>query len=469
MLSFARQNKGEPSIMTPSPAQTESMAGRRVLVVGLGRFGGGVGVTRWLAGLGARITVTDAASAESLAESVEGLAGLNVTYHLGGHDVTDLAETELAVINPAIVKHRSDFFKEIVRRRIPWTTELNLFCERCPAKVIGVTGSYGKSTTCAMLTAALEACIQTGATAHTGVYCGGNIGRSLLNDLPAIRETDLVVLEMSNAQLEDLPRIRWAPDLAVITNIVAHHLDRYESFEAYIDAKFNIIRDPLSTGRIIVGDFAPEAKEMFERLVGQRSKRVLQVAPADPPVRLCVPGGHNLTNAHFVLAVTDILGLDQATVRAALAEFKGLEHRLQVVRVLDGVAFLNDSKSTSPDAIRCALASLDTAVVAIVGGQRSEAPLQEVATALAGSCSVVVCMGQSGPAYVSAITEAVRCQGTDTQTIVCDDLPAAVSLARSAAREGGTVLFSPGAPSFDCYHNFAQRGQDFITIVEALK
>ena len=157
-----------------SDGRSRTLKGLRVLVVGLGRFGGGVGVTRWLAGEGAVVTVTDQATPESLEESVAAIAGLGVTLHLGGHDPRDLDPTDLVVVNPAV--------------------EINLFCERCPAVVIGVTGSYGKSTTCAMLAAALRA------ACDTGVYLGGNIGRSLLPDLPEMRGSDIVILEMSNAQ-----------------------------------------------------------------------------------------------------------------------------------------------------------------------------------------------------------------------------------------------------------------------------
>jgi len=133
----------------------QSVDGLRVLVLGLGRFGGGVGVTRWLAAQGAIVTVSDLASREALAESVEAVADRAVALHLGGHDVRDLDETDLVIVNPAVNKLRSDFFHTIVRRGIPWTTELNLFVQRCPAAVIGVTGTYGKSTTCAMLAEAL--------------------------------------------------------------------------------------------------------------------------------------------------------------------------------------------------------------------------------------------------------------------------------------------------------------------------
>src|SRR3972149_5475781 len=143
-------------IKRPEPG---SLAGRRVLVVGLGRFGGGVGVTRWLASEGAIVTVTDQATHEALAESVAAIADLPVALHLGGHDEGDLDTADLVIINPAVNKSTSAFFQALVRRGIPWTTEMNLFCERCPAQVLGVTGSYGKSTTSTMLADVIRASV----------------------------------------------------------------------------------------------------------------------------------------------------------------------------------------------------------------------------------------------------------------------------------------------------------------------
>lgn len=451
-------------ITKPAP---QSPAGRRVLVVGLGRFGGGVGVTRWLASEGAIVTVADQATHEALAESVAAVADLPVTLHLGGHDEGDLDTADLVIINPAVNKSTSAFFQAVVRRGIPWTTEMNLFCERCPAQVLGVTGSYGKSTTCAMLAEALEACHRAGQVSYSGVYLGGNIGRSLLNELPNIRGTDWVVLEMSNAQLEDLPRIHWAPDVAVITNLFPHHLDRYSSFAEYAAAKLNITRHPKGTSKIVVGELHPEAEELLRESVAKRCDRVTRIHSTDPPTRLKVPGDHNQKNAACVLTVGRLLGLNEAVVRDALREFRGLSHRLEFVRTLDGVDYYNDSKSTAPAATVIALEALRRSTVAIVGGQRKDVFLGECANCLARYCRVVICTGESGPDFY----QAVRQLGAGFQPAkihVVAALPDAVRLAHAEAKPGEVVLFSPGAPSFDQYANFTERGRHFTEIVEVL-
>ncbi len=507
---------------SPSAADSPtSLSGLGVLVVGLGRFGGGVGVTRWLASQGAIVTVTDHAGGEELAESVQAVADLDVDLHLGGHDLCDLDTADLVVINPAVRKTRSKLFQEIVRRKIAWTTEMNLFCQRCPGRVVAVTGTYGKSTTCAMLAGALEACFRAGDEA-TGVHLGGNIGRSLLPELDTIAPTDLVVLEMSSAQLEDLSRINWAPAVAVITNISPHHLDRYATYAEYVAVKLNIIGSPQLTDTVIVGEMDAEAEAIFRRktIDSKSGCQVLRVSRADPPAELCVPGEHNRANAACVLEICHHLKLDQAVARDALRSFKGLPHRLEYVRTLDGVDYFNDSKSTSPAATTKAVEALNRPIVLIVGGQevrrapnrapgaspvtrdtsrrgglvRGLAPaarfgagepspgsLSVCAEILVRKCRLVICIGQSGPAFARAVSM-VQCRLSNVDSksacspIVIQQstfdnssgLLDAVRHARAEARPGDVVLFSPGAPSFDAYANFADRGRHFLDVMNSL-
>ncbi len=504
---------------TESPT---SLSGFRVLVVGLGRFGGGVGVTRWLARHGAIVTVTDHAAGEELAESVEAVADLDIDLHLGGHDLRDLDTTDLVVINPAVSKVRSKLFQAIVRRKIAWTTEMNLFCERCPGRVVAVTGTYGKSTTCAMLAEVLEACCRAGGHEQTGVHLGGNIGRSLLPELDTIAPTDLVVLEMSSAQLEDLSRINWAPAVAVITNLSPHHLDRYVTYAEYVAVKLSVIGGPQLTDTVIVGEMDVEAEAIFRsRIADDKSRvRVLRVANPEPPTELCVPGAHNRANAACVLEICHHLRQDEAVARHALRSFKGLPHRLEFVRTLDGVDYFNDSKSTSPAATERAVEAFNRPIVVIVGGQevrrapnrapgaspvtrdtsrrggfvRGLAPaarfgagepgpgsLNACAELLVRQCRLVICIGRSGPAFARALSIVecrlsnvdsksarspivIRQSKSDNSSVLLD----AVRRARGAARPGDIVLFSPGAPSFDAYANFADRGRHFLDAVNSL-
>lgn len=455
--------------------------GRRVLVVGLGRFGGGVGVTRWLAERGSVVTVTDQAEAASLAASIESVSGLGVALKLGGHDDCNLHAVDLAVINPGVVKHRSPLFARICAANIPWTTELNLFCERCPAPVVGVTGSFGKSTTCAMLSLILEAASRDEPGICTGVHLGGNIGRSLLGELTRIGERDIVVLEMSNAQLEDVPRINWCPRWGALTNLHPHHLDRYDDPGCYFRAKLNLLgaateRAPSpvrsnSMAALVVGDLCPEAEGLLGRRLRDRDMVVHRVPAAESAIgaamELSIPGEHNRSNARCALAIARAIGVSDALSLAALRSFAGLPHRLQRVGEVHGVRYFNDSKSTSPTATCVSVQAIDTPIVLIAGGQdKTDAELDAWANVVASRCRVVLCAGESGP-RLRASLDGVSRVGPVVE--VCDDYPQALARAQALARLGDSVLFSPGAPSFDAYSNFAERGDHFISLVERLK
>jgi len=445
-----------------------------VLVMGLGRFGGGVGVTRWLVEQGAAVTVTDMAAKDSLRESVTAIDDLPVSLHLGGHDLADLDTADLVIVNPAVPKAKSSFFHEIQRRGIPWTTEMNLFCERCPATVIGVTGTYGKSTTCAMLAEVLRASVSAGRAGFTGVRLGGNIGVSLLSELPRIRKSDVVVLEMSNAQLEDLPQIDWRPGVAVVTNLHPHHLDRHGSFAAYVSAKLNIIGSPQQTKIVVHGEMHSESAALFEHLIySQKRGRhdgVIAVARTGAAFNLRIPGSHNQRNADCVLAVCSALGMDEGIVRDALGDFSGLAHRLEHVRTMNGVDFINDSKSTSPSATVVALESLDQPAVAMVGGQSKDVALDQFAGSIIAHCRAAVCFGESGPEFARAIQSASHIGTSGTLIIkTAPDLEKALAIAQELSCSGGAVLFSPGAPSFDAYENFTSRGEHFRRLVQQLR
>lgn len=449
--------------MPPVPDGHQEFAGRRVVVMGLGRFGGGVGVTRWLVQAGARVTVIDRAAADSLADSLRAIADLAVDLRLGREEANDLAGAELAVVNPAVLKEQSELFAEIERRGIAWTTELNLFCERCRGFVIGVTGSFGKSTTCAMLAAMLEAGAATGAVRFGGVHLGGNIGRSLLGELPRIGPEGAVVLELSNAQLEDVPRIGWTPDVAVLTNLAPHHLDRHGTYAAYLAAKMNIVATNPSAQPVIAGALdGPAEAALADRLSGANARRI-PVTPLRSPAALRVPGAHNRRNAACALTVARHLGLEESFALDALAQFRGLPHRLELVGSLGGVDYVNDSKSTAPSAAVQAIEALEKPIVLIAGGQRRAVALNAWAETVSNRCHFVVLTGDNA----GMMGQALGARGF-TAVRQIESLERAVSAAREAARAGDAVLFSPGAPSFDRYANFEQRGMHFVSVVKAM-
>lgn len=474
-----------PSNPTPTHCRFDrppaKVDGARVLVMGLGRFGGGVGVARWLVDQGAHVTVTDQADGGVLEESIRRLGDCALSWKLGGHDTADLDAVDFVVVNPAVDKRHSPFFEEILERRLPWTTEINLFCERCVGTVVGITGSYGKSTTCAMLAAVLERWCAGLARPYRKVFLGGNIGRSLLCDLPRIEPASLVVLELSNAQLEDLPRIEWAPPIAVINNIRPHHLDRYPDYQGYVQAKLNVVRDPTGRSRVFYGDLEREAMTWLRAEMAGRLEHLIPVVEPVPAIELRVPGAHNRKNADAAYAVCRHLGVDDASIRDSLSSFEGLSHRLEFVRSIRGVEYVNDSKATSPEAMLASIEALEGPCVLLTGGQDKLVVASNWVESVVRACRAVVCVGETRRSWADAFHAAIRNaaaqpQSTDPERSIlahervylADDLENALDLARAVAKMGDFVLFSPGAPSFDRYANFAERGDRFKAMIERL-
>ncbi len=429
--------------------------------MGLGRFGGGAGVTRWLAGQGAEVLVTDLADEHTLHGALSLLAGVHVEYCLGGHDTRRLAGADLLVVSPAVPQQRSDFFQEAVRRGIPWTTGINLFLERCPSRVVGVTGTAGKSTTAAMIHAIV------GQVSDRGVaYLGGNIGGSLLDDLGRMTRQDTVVLELSSFQLADLTIIARRPDVAVFVTMFPNHLDRHGTFDAYLDCKINMIRGARPGTPVVLGVEDNLAASRIVEAGKASAARMVPLPRPGPEVRLAVPGDHNRHNARCAAAAAAVMGIDEGAVKRGLESFLGLPHRLQLVGNQGAVDFYDDSKSTHPRATITALRSFDRPVIALVGGQARDTCCDELARSIIECTRTTICFGSAA----SMVHQAVMNAAADTMPINLlrtDTLEQAVRIAQSAARPGDVVLLSPGFQSFDEFTNYAHRGETFSALVRA--
>jgi len=430
-----------------------SMSDKRITVVGLGHFGGGVGATRWLCSQGAKVTVSDKADASQLAESIESLGDLEVELHLGGHDERDFLGADLLVVSPAVPRDMP-FLEAAQLAGVPRTTEINLFLERCGAPVVGITGSVGKSTTSAMAAAILAGKYHT--------HIGGNIGRSLLEELPDIAADHIVVLELSSFQLEELAPAQISPHVAVITNLMPNHLDRHGSFEAYADAKKNIYRFQSSDDVLILNAECSSTATWKDEAHG----RVVFFGEQGEPFELSLPGRHNQANAQAAWAIAQQFDIARKTAAAALAEFVGLPHRLQFVTELDNRRYYNDSKCTTPQGAIVALnAFAPRSVVIIVGGYDKAVSFDELGSALARRAKAVVVMGATRGKIITAVEKHLR---GDLPVIKrADDLPEAVTLAQKLAHPGEVILLSPACASYDMFANYEQRGKAFIEMVTA--
>lgn len=454
----------------------KSWKNKRVTVMGLGRFGGGVGVTRWLVANGAKVIVTDTAAAEKLEESLQQIADLPVTLRLGGHDDRDFRAADVVVVNPA-VPDSSPFLQTARAAGVQITTEMNLFLERCPAPQVGITGSVGKSTVTAMTGHVL-----TQTLAGRQVWVGGNIGKSLLDALERIRPEDLVVLELSSFQLQRTSAVRWSPHVAVITNLSPNHLDWHGNYAAYVAAKLHIVRFQVPGRDFLIIQDTPELRRIFDQLHGDVSglwrygldgdapRACAQTTAAVdcddrrmqwPDLRLPVPGRHNRENAAAALTVAHLLGVPGEAAVAALETFAALPHRLQRVAETQGVTWYDDSKSTTPESAITALNSFEHPLLVILGGYDKGSDLQPVAHEAARRAKFAACIGKTG----AGLADAIRAAGGQAE--LCENLPAAVAACKQRAQPGDVVLLSPACASWDQFVDYRARGRQFADLARA--
>ena len=430
----------------------DDLRNKRVTVAGLGKFGGQIAAAKWLVAQGARVLVTDRSPAEKLAASVKELDGLAIEFRLGEHRVGDFTTADLIVASPAIPP-TNEFIAAARAAGVPITTEIRLFIERCPArKIVGVTGTKGKSTTTALLGRMLATKYAT--------HVGGNIGKPLLLDLEKIKADDVVVLELSSFMLEYLRDLAWSPHVAVVTILSADHLDWHGSAEAYVDAKKRIVRHQ-KAGDVAVLAEGAEHTAALRRLT--RGRVATFSANGDHKFELNVPGWHNQFNCQAAWTAARELGVTFDAAQRAVRDFAGLPHRLHLVHEAGGVRWFNDSIATIPEAAVAALDSFPPrTVIQIVGGSDKKLDFTPMADALAERAKAVLCIGTTGP----RIAALVKASKTPERAAVheCGDLTAAVQKAKSITARGDVVLLSTGCASYDQFDNFEQRGDRFAQL-----
>ena len=418
--------------------------------MGLGRHGGGVAAARWLAEAGASVTITDLAEEAALADSLAELADVSIAaVHLGGHRESDFVDADLVVVNPA-VRPDNPSISAARQSGVRITSEIELFLAGCRGQVIGVTGSNGKSTTAAMIAAILSA-------DGRQTWLGGNIGRSLLGELPRIAADDWVVLELSSFQLWWLSDDAAWPRVAVVTNLTPNHQDWHGSFAHYTDAKQRLVARLPTDGVALLGDLA-ENTAAWRMIAGEHYRAAWSEARVPA---LDVLGQHNRRNAALAAAACEAIGCRREAIDRGLSEVRGLPHRLELVATVDGRAFYNDSMATTPESVLAALDALGPQTWFLIGGRDKGFDYGPLAQRLAREARGVACFGAAREklaALITAHADHCECQSAET-------LREALAWCRQRSRVGESIALSPACASQDQFRDYRERGEMFAELV----
>lgn len=479
----------------------ESLRGLTASIVGAAREG--IALAGFLARVGARVTLSDSKPVEAFEGRLDDLAAMGVRLALGGSP-PDLLDCDVLFLSPGVPPY-ADIVSEARERGVPISSEPRLTTQLCPAPVVGISGSSGKTTTTALTGEMLSA-------AGLNTWVGGNIGRPLIRELLGGVAPDAVVLELSSFQLElftpayqgdgteasrsDASRAisveGWSPHVAAITNITPNHLDRHPSMEDYIAAKRTLLTFQTE------GDWAilNWDDEITRAMAADTPAQVLWFSLRDPVeaggyldgqhLVLCHDGGkgvlccasdiklrgrHNLANVLTASCCALAAGAPIEAIRQAATTFTGVAHRLEPVRTWRGIQFVNDSIATSPERAIAALRSFDEPIVLLAGGRDKHLPWEDWADLALDRAVAVVAFGEAAPIVQRALAGARGRRGAEMAGLALhqvETLDEAVSLAAEVARSGQVVLLSPGGTSFDAYVDFEARGRHYRELVRAL-
>ena len=447
-----------------------NVAGKNITVIGIGISN--LPLIKYLVSLGANVTACDRRSAEDLGENYTELENLGVKFNLGDGYLNNLSG-DMIFKTPGMRYDVPELLKAKENGSIV-TSEMEVFFEVCPSHIIAVTGSDGKTTTTTLIHKMMT-------DAGYKTWLGGNIGNPLLTDTEKMKENDWVILELSSFQLHTM---RKSPEIAVITNISPNHLDMHKDYKEYIDAKKNIMLYQNEGDTLIVnadnqvtadiGKSANGAVKYFSRndmadvyLDGNIIKRGIVEILNIKDIK--IPGMHNVEN--YMAAIAAVSGLVSKEVIVNVAKtFGGVEHRIELVRTLDGVKYYNSSIDSSPNRTINTLRVFPNKVIMIAGGKDKGIPYDEIGPALAEHVKVLILIGATSDKIQEALDAEINKTGNgkDIEVIRATSYEDAVNTARSKAHDGDVVLLSPASTSFDMFRNFEERGNLFKKIVNEL-
>lgn len=450
-----------------------SLSGKKITVLGIGVSN--IPLIRLLCKAGLQVTACDKRGRAEFNGQIEELESLGATVILGADYLSHLLGQDVIFRTPGL---RPDFpqIKEAVEHGAILTSEMEVFFRVCPCPIIGVTGSDGKTTTTTIIAKLLE-------TAGYTVHLGGNIGKPLLPEVSEIRATDYAVVELSSFQLMTM---RQSPQIAVVTNLAPNHLDVHRSMDEYVEAKKNIFLYQSEADKLILNwdngithSFVGEEKGSLTLFSRQGEPSGNSVFYKDGAIwisengetqkvlerdNILLPGDHNVEN--YMAAIGAVAGLvPMEKIQAFAKQFGGVEHRIELVRELNGVRYYNDSIASSPTRTIAGLKCFAQKVILIAGGYDKHIPFDVLGPVAVEHVKCLILTGATAPKLRAAIENAVGYDAKELPIIECDEFADAVKTARDHAQSGDVVLMSPACASFDRFKNFVERGNTFKDIV----
>lgn len=450
--------------------------GKKVAIIGMGVSN--IPLLDYLYNKGSKVIVFDRRALSDInQEAVSKINQYSFELIYGENSLDELVGFDIIFRSPSCRPDTPQILREVERGAIV-TSEIEMVLKLTPCKIIGITGTEGKTTT----TSIIHAIIQ-----KSGKKCflGGNIGKPIFTQIKDMKKEDIVVLELSSFQLME---VDVSPEIAVVTNIFPDHLDVHKSYEEYRETKKNIFKFQKENGIVVLNhdneftrDFAKEAEG---KVIFFSSNEKLQNGyiydKSDETIKYCedgvrrhilkkedikLRGIHNYENICSALAATSSI-VDVDVQIQAIKEFNGVEHRLEFVRELNGVKWYNDSIGTSPASTIAGLKSFNEDIVLLAGGSDKGLDYEEIGKVIASKVKVLILTGPTSSKIEEATKKALN--GKQIEIYYCTNMAEAVNLANETAKRGDVVLLSPASASFDLYQNFAQRGNIFKEFVTAL-
>ncbi|MBO5478830.1 MAG: UDP-N-acetylmuramoyl-L-alanine--D-glutamate ligase [Clostridia bacterium] len=449
---------------------------RKVAVIGLGVSN--IPLLDYLYNLSAKVTVFDDRNIEQIPKEImDKITKYTFEFSFGENNLSKLVGFDIIFRSPSCMPTKKELVAEQQRGAIV-TSEIEMLMTMAPCKVIGITGSDGKTTTTSLIYEIVK-------TAGYNAYLGGNIGYPLFTKLAEMQEDDIIVLELSSFQLMNMT---VSPDISVITNVSPNHLNIHKDYEEYIEAKKNIFKNQNENGILVLNydnDITRECrKEANGKVIYFSSKEKLEngIIVDNDVIKECedrlrkhiintkdihLRGMHNYENVSAAIAATKSF-VDMDTIITAIKNFKGVAHRIEFIRELDGVKWYNDSIGTSPTRTMAGLHSFDEDIILIAGGYDKHLDYEPLAKPIVEKVKALILIGQTSEKIYEAVSKELEAQGKELDIYQCNEFPQIVEVARKVAKPGQVVLFSPASASFDLFKNFEERGNTFKKLVNEL-